>query len=116
MTLPYRIACAAILTLACRAQDPVRPVDPVVAITGAFRSHQLVALGDNHGNQIAHSASDAPLPLFVAARGETTRITGSVPYCNLKFLAEGLQRRFNLVEARMMPYVKQAIDVGLGYA
>ena len=31
------------------------PIDPVTAIVDAFKTHQIVAIGDNHGNNQGHA-------------------------------------------------------------
>ncbi len=35
---------------------PARPLEAIAAIVDAFRTHQLVALGDAHGNEQAQAS------------------------------------------------------------
>ena len=73
--------CAATITM--RAQSPAPasaptaaavPRDPVAAIKEAFETHQLVAIGDNHGNEQVHdlrlTLMAGDLPHFVDAMRE----------------------------------------------
>jgi len=62
-TLPFRGVCSCILsavvTVSGSAQTntprPAVPVQPIPAIVEAFRSHNVVALGDAHGNEQAQA-------------------------------------------------------------
>src|SRR4051812_8863002 len=48
-----RLCCTLLLTISCEAQE-IRPSDPVTALNKAFSTHQLVLLGDLHGNVQEH--------------------------------------------------------------
>lgn len=53
--MKLKLFCGALLlAVLCKAQE-VRPEDPVTALTQAFSTHQLVLLGDLHGNVQEHN-------------------------------------------------------------
>ena len=99
MSNPRRtIACATVLTALVRAQgtNPVPaeektplklavPVEPIAAIVDAFRSHRIVALGDNHGNEQGHRFRLSLIrdPRFAAAVDDIVVEFGSARYQNL---------------------------------
>lgn len=53
--IPIAMALAA--QLAAQPADPakpIKPIEPIEAIVGAFRTHAVVALGEDHGNEQEH--------------------------------------------------------------
>jgi hypothetical protein len=99
MSNPRRtIACATVLTALIRAQAPnpvpaeektplklAVPVEPIAAIVDAFRSHRIVALGDNHGNEQGHTFRLSLIrdPRFAAAVDDIVVEFGSARYQDL---------------------------------
>src|SRR5260370_21575986 len=92
------IACATVLTALIRAQAPnavpaeekippklAVPVEPIGAIVDAFRSHRIVALGDNHGNEQGHKFRLSLIrdPRFAAAVDDIVVEFGSARYQDL---------------------------------
>ncbi len=92
------IACATVLTALIRAHAPnavpaeekippklAVPVEPIGAIVDAFRSHRIVALGDNHGNEQGHKFRLSLIrdPRFAAAVDDIVVEFGSARYQDL---------------------------------
>lgn len=63
---------------------PAVPVEPTSAIIEAFRSHSIVAIGDNHGNQQGHAFRLALIrnPKFAATANDIVVEFGSARYQN----------------------------------
>src|SRR5436190_21421553 len=99
MTSPRRIfaSVTVLTTLICaHAPNPVSaeekiplklaiPVEPIAAIVDAFRSHRIVALGDNHGNEQGHKFRLSLIrdPRFAAAVDDIVVEFGSARYQDL---------------------------------
>jgi len=74
-----------VVALSARQSGPPRPAAPVSATTGildALRSHQLVALGDAHGNEQVHAVRLALIrdPRFAAVVNDIVVEFGSARY------------------------------------
>jgi hypothetical protein len=75
----------AVTVIPSRSQEsrlPAAPRDPVAAILEAFRSYQLVALGDDHGNEQIHAFRLALIrdPRFVATVDDIVVEFGTARY------------------------------------
>jgi hypothetical protein len=73
---------------ACRRENSAEarsPVEPIAAIVDAFRSHQIVALGDNHGNEQGHKFRLSLIrdPRFMAAVVDIVVEFGNTRYQDL---------------------------------
>src|SRR5205085_7659778 len=64
------------------ATKPAVPVAPIAAILDAFRSHAIVALGDNHGNEQGHAFRLSLIrdPRFATAVNDIVVEFGSARY------------------------------------
>lgn len=67
------------------AWKPATPVEPIAAIVDAFRSHRIVALGDNHGNEQVHAFRLSLIrdPMFTATVDDIVVEFGSARYQHL---------------------------------
>lgn len=83
------VASIAAMTLATAAQGPplraAQPIEPIGAIIDAFRSHSVVALGEDHGNEQGHALRMQLLrdPRFAAAVDDILVEFGNARYQEL---------------------------------
>ena len=79
------MAAASIVMASLVMAVDARPVEPIEAIVGAFRTHAVVALGEDHGNEQEHAFLRALVrdPRFIATVNDIVVEFGNARYQDL---------------------------------
>lgn len=78
-------AAASILAQETATPRPAVPIEPIAAIIDAFRTHNVVALGEPHGNEQGHAFRLALIrdPRFAATVNDIVVECGNARYQDL---------------------------------